>query len=163
MPERRLPQYEILQPHAPKEACMSAGKGHRGGRLIALIVIAAAAGGGYYWYHGGLAGSEPARAANPSARAGIPVTAVTASRQDMQIFLTGLGTAQAVLTVGIHSQVDGKLQQVLFTEGQHVNKGDVLAKIDPRLFQAALAQAKAKKAQDDAQLVAAQKDLARFK
>jgi multidrug efflux system membrane fusion protein len=142
---------------------MSAGKGHRGGRLIALIVIAAAAGGGYYWYHGGLAGSEPARAAKPSARAGIPVTAVTASRQDMQIFLTGLGTAQAVLTVGIHSQVDGKLQQVLFTEGQHVNKGDVLAKIDPRLFQAALDQAKAKKAQDDAQLVAAQKDLARFK
>jgi membrane fusion protein, multidrug efflux system len=142
---------------------MSAGKGHRGGRLFALIVIAAAAGGGYYWYRGGLTGSEPTRAARPAARVAIPVTAVTAARQDMQIFLTGLGTAQGVLTVGIHSQVDGKLQQVLFTEGQHVNKGDVLAKIDPRLFQAALDQAKAKKAQDDAQLVAAQKDLARFK
>jgi multidrug efflux system membrane fusion protein len=142
---------------------MSAGNGHRGGRLIALIVVAAAAGGGYYWYHNGLPGSEPAHAAKPAARAAIPVTAITAARQDMQIFLTGLGTAQAVLTVGIHSQVDGKLQQVLFTEGQHVNKGDVLAKIDPRLFQAALDQAKARKAQDEAQLVAAQKDLARFK
>jgi multidrug efflux system membrane fusion protein len=70
---------------------------------------------------------------------------------------------QASFTVGIHSQVDGKLQEVLFTEGQHVKKGDVLAKIDPRLFQAALDQAKAKKAQDQAQLTSAEKDLARSK
>jgi multidrug efflux system membrane fusion protein len=77
--------------------------------------------------------------------------------------LTGLGTVQASFTVGIHSQVDGKLQEVLFTEGQHVKKGDVLAKIDPRLFQAALDQAKAKKAQDQAQLTSAEKDLARSK
>jgi multidrug efflux system membrane fusion protein len=67
------------------------------------------------------------------------------------------------MSVGIHSQVDGKLQEVPFTEGQHVKKGDVLARIDPRLFKAALDQAKAKKAQDQAQLGAAQKDLARFK
>jgi multidrug efflux system membrane fusion protein len=68
---------------------------------------------------------------------------------------------QASFTVGIHSQVDGKLQEVLFTEGQQVKKGDVLAKIDPRLFQAALDQAKAKKAQDIAQFVSASKDLER--
>jgi multidrug efflux system membrane fusion protein len=55
------------------------------------------------------------------------------------------------------------LQDVLFTEGQHVRKNDVLAKIDPRLFQAALDQSVAKKAQDEAQLVAADKDLTRFK
>ncbi len=142
---------------------MSAGKGRRGGRLIGLIVIVAGAGGAYYWYQGGMGGAEPARTARAPARAAVPVTAVTVARQDMPIYLTGLGTVQAVLTVGIHSQVDGKLQEVLFTEGQHVSKGDVLAKIDPRLFQAALDQAKAKKAQDEAQLVAAQKDLARFK
>jgi membrane fusion protein, multidrug efflux system len=86
-----------------------------------------------------------------------------AARRSVPIYLTGLGTVQPVVSVGIHSQVDGKLQEVLFTEGQHVKKGDVLAKIDPRLFQAALDQAKAKKAQDEAQLVAAQKDLTRFK
>jgi len=79
------------------------------------------------------------------------------------IYLSGLGSVQALFTVGIHSQVDGKLQEVLFTEGQHVKKGDVLAKIDPRLFQAALDQAKAKRAQDAALLTAAEKDLARFK
>ena len=93
----------------------------------------------------------------------MPVSIAIVTRQDVPIYLTGLGTVQASFTVGIHSQVDGKLQEVLFTEGQHVKKGDVLAKIDPRLFQAALDQAKAKKAQDQAQLTSAEKDLARSK
>jgi multidrug efflux system membrane fusion protein len=92
----------------------------------------------------------------------VPVTVANVSRQDVPIYLTGIGTVQAVLTVGIHSQVDGKLQEVLFQEGQRVHKGDVLAKIDPRLYQAALDQANAKKAQDVAQLAAFQKDLDRF-
>jgi multidrug efflux pump subunit AcrA (membrane-fusion protein) len=93
----------------------------------------------------------------------VPVSVAIVGRQDVPVYLTGLGTVQASFTVGIHSQVDGKLQEVLFTEGQHVKKGDVLAKIDPRLFQAALDQAKAKKAQDQAQLTSAEKDLARSK
>ena len=93
----------------------------------------------------------------------MPVRVAIVGRQDVPIYLNGLGTVQASFTVGIHSQVDGKLQEVLFTEGQHVKKGDVLAKIDPRLFQAALDQAKAKKAQDQAQLTSAEKDLARSK
>jgi multidrug efflux system membrane fusion protein len=93
----------------------------------------------------------------------MPVRVAIVGQQDVPIYLNGLGTVQASFTVGIHSQVDGKLQEVLFTEGQHVKKGDVLAKIDPRLFQAALDQAKAKKAQDQAQLTSAEKDLARSK
>ena len=93
----------------------------------------------------------------------MPVSIAIVSRQDVPIYLTGLGTVQASFTVGIHSQVDGKLQEVLFTEGQHVKKGDILAKIDPRLFQAALDQASAKRAQDQAQLTSAEKDLARSK
>ena len=83
------------------------------------------------------------------------------TKRDLPIYLTGLGTVQASFTVGIRSQVDGKLEKVMFTEGQHVKKGDVLAKIDPRLFQASLDQAKAKKTQDDAKLISAQKDLER--
>ncbi len=123
-----------------------------GGTAFALI-------GAAYWY--GTHGPDPAHASR-SARAAVPVSVVTASRQDVPIYLTGLGTAQALYTVGIHAQVDGKLQDVFFKEGQRVKKGDVLAKIDPRLYQAALDQAKARKAQDEAALVAAQKDLARF-
>jgi multidrug efflux system membrane fusion protein len=92
----------------------------------------------------------------------VPVSVTVATRRDVPLYLVGLGTVQASLTIDIRSRVDGELLQVDFTEGQHVRKGDLIAKIDPRLFQAALDQPKAKKAQDDAALVAAQKDLARF-
>ncbi len=106
-----------------------------------------------------------ATAATPqgSAAAPVPVSIATAVRRDVPIYLTGLGTVQASRTIAIHAQVDGKLLSVNFTEGQDVRQGDVLARIDPRPFQATLDQAKAKKAQDRAQLVDAQKDLARFK
>src|SRR4051812_48221660 len=79
---------------------------------------------------GGLAGSA------------VPVSTATATRKDVPVYLTGLGTVQASLTVAIHAQVEGRLEEVLFTEGQQVKKGDVLARIEPRLFMAALNQAK---------------------
>jgi multidrug efflux system membrane fusion protein len=91
------------------------------------------------------------------------VTVSVAARRDVPVFLDGLGTVAASNTIAIHSQVDGKLQSVNFVEGQEVHRGDTLAVIDPRTFQATLDQARAKKAQDEAQLVAAQKDLERFK
>src|SRR5262245_14636531 len=135
-----------------------------GGRKVVLMMTALAllaGGAAAYWYV--TQGPSPAKAARPPALAAVSVSVATVGKQAVPIYLTGLGTVQASFTVGIHSQVDGKLQEVLFTEGQHVKKGDVLAKIDPRLFQAALDQAKAKKAQDQAQLTSAEKDLARSK
>ena len=134
-------------------------KAVRAALIVAGLLGMAAAIGGRYWSQAGSA----AFAAKPVARTSVPVTVAVAARQDVPIYISGLGTVAASFTVGIHSQVDGKLQEVLFTEGQHVKKGDVLAKIDPRLFQAALDQAQAKKAQDEALLVAAEKDLVRFK
>jgi multidrug efflux system membrane fusion protein len=135
-----------------------AGRLGRRGKLVmaggAAFVIAGLA----YWYWS--QGPDPAHAAR--SRAAVPVSIATASRQDVPIYLTGLGTVQALYTVAIHAQVDGKLQDVFFKEGQRVKKGDILAKIDPRLYQAALDQAKARKAQDEATLVAAEKDLARY-
>ncbi len=92
----------------------------------------------------------------------MPVTVAEVSTRDVPIYFEGLGTVQASNTVAIHSQVDGKLQSVNFTEGQRVKAGDVLAIVDPRPFQAVLDQAKAKRAQDEAQLVSDAKDLARF-
>jgi len=90
------------------------------------------------------------------------VTVAAAEQRNVPIFLDALGTVSAANTVSIRSQIAGTLQSVNFTEGQEVRKGDTLATIDPRPLQSALTQATAKKAQDQAQLVSAQKDLARF-
>ena len=130
----------------------------RRGTLIAAGSAAILAAVLFYWYWS--QGPDPAHAAR--SRTAVPVSVASASRADVPIYLTGLGTVQALYTVAIHAQVDGKLQDVFFKEGQRVKKGDVLAKIDPRLYQAGLDQAKARKAQDDASLIAAQKDFARF-
>ena len=70
---------------------------------------------------------------------------------------------QAFNTVAIRAQINGQLVSIDFRQGQDVRKGDALAKIDPALYQAALDQAAAKKSEDEAQLIDAQKDLARFK
>lgn len=130
-------------------------------RTVLIAVSAVIAAGAVSFYM--LQGLDPVRATRPAARFAVPVSVAVAARRDMPIYLSGLGTVQALYTIGTHSQVDGKLIEVLFTEGQHVNKDDILVKIDPRLYQAALDQAKAKKAQDEAQLVATEKDLVRFK
>jgi multidrug efflux system membrane fusion protein len=141
---------------------VSTASSRRGRALPVTCCLAiAVAGAGAYWYW--TQGPSPARAARSPARAAVSVTTTVAIRQDTPIYLSGLGTVQAYFTVAIHAQIDGKLQEVLFTEGQEVKKGDILAKIDPRLYQAALDQAKAKKAQDEALLAAADKDLTRFK
>jgi len=126
-------------------------------RALVISVIAVALAGAGAWHV--FARPEPVKAAR--ATAAIPVTVTEVSKHDMPIYLTGLGAVQASFTVGVRAQVDGKLEQVLFKEGEHVRKGDVLAKIDPRLYQAALDQAKARMAQDEAQLISAQKDLQR--
>jgi membrane fusion protein, multidrug efflux system len=130
------------------------------GRRIGAIVMGSAIliGGAAVYLSFGQTPSPPARI---GARPGVPVSVAVVSRRDIPIYLTGIGSVQAYFTIDIRAKVDGELQQVLFTEGQHVKKGDVLAKIDPRLYQAALDQAKAKRAQDAAALVAAEKDLAR--
>jgi multidrug efflux system membrane fusion protein len=102
-----------------------------------------------------------AAATRPSTPAAVPVTVATATAQDVPIFLDGLGTVQASNTIAIRTQINGPLQSVNFVEGQHVHNGDVLAVIDPRPLQAALDQALAKKAEDEAMLTSAQKDLVR--
>ncbi len=132
------------------------------GRLRAFAVLAVLAGGAALtWYL--TPASDAGRPARAAARPPVRVSIAVAARQDVPVYATGLGSVQASYTIGIHSQVEGIMQQVLFTEGQRVKKGDVLARIDPRLYQAALDQAKAKRVQDAALLVSAEKDLARSK
>lgn len=93
---------------------------------------------------------------------GVAVLVGTAERRDMPIMLDALGTVQAFNSVTIKTVVDGPLIAVKFTEGQMVRKGDVLAQIDSRNYQAAFDQAVAKKAQDEALLANARVDLVRY-
>jgi multidrug efflux system membrane fusion protein len=92
----------------------------------------------------------------------VPVLAATPRIQDVPVYLDGVGAVRALNNVLVRSQVDGKLIKVNFTEGQDVQKGDVLGEIDPVLYQAAYDQAVAKKAQDEAQLANQRLDLIRY-
>src|SRR5271167_2676527 len=92
----------------------------------------------------------------------VPVLTALVQQHDEPIVLTGIGTVQALNTASIQSQVTGVLEKVDFVEGQTVKKGDVLAQIDPRMFEAALAQAQGQLAKDTALHAQAQSDLARF-
>jgi multidrug efflux system membrane fusion protein len=92
----------------------------------------------------------------------VPVVQAAAIRRDMPVWLDGLGTVQAFQAVTVKTMVDGPLIEVGFKEGQTVHVGDVLARIDPRVYQAALDNAVAKKALDEATLANARLDLARY-
>ncbi len=92
----------------------------------------------------------------------VPVLAATVKVEDVPVYLDGVGTVRALNTVTVRAQVDGKLIAVHFKEGQDVKAGDVLAEIDPAIYQAQYDQAVAKKAQDEAQLANARIDLARY-
>jgi len=137
---------------------------HKPKRVLRAVLIAAslaAAFGAIVLYFHLASEARPVRAATTASRPAIPVRVATVVRRDMPVYVTGLGSVQASFTIAIHSQVDGIMQEVMFTEGTKVRKGDVLARIDPRLYQAALDQAKAKRMQDAALLVSAVKDLQR--
>lgn len=107
------------------------------------------------------AGHKPAKDAAAGDTA-IPVATAAAIREDVPLTVDGIGTVQALNTVNIKPMVDGPLTEIRFREGQEVRAGDVLARIDQRTYQAAYDQAVAKKAQDEATLANAQRDLGRY-
>ena len=103
---------------------------------------------------------EPASAPAPTSP--VPVVTTLVQQRDEPIVLSGIGTVEALNTASIQSQVTGVLEEVDFIEGQVVKKGDILAKIDPRLYEAALAQAQGQLAKDTALHAQAESDLARY-
>ncbi|HEX4327820.1 MAG TPA: efflux RND transporter periplasmic adaptor subunit [Burkholderiales bacterium] len=127
----------------------------------ALLVLAAI----YLWGEPGQAQAPPAAASAAKGGVGggpVRVESALAARADVPIYAQGLGTVQAFYTVTVSPRVDGELLSLGFTEGQTVKKGDLLAKIDPRPYRAALDQASATKAKDAAMLANARRDLARY-
>jgi multidrug efflux system membrane fusion protein len=124
--------------------------------LAAIVVLAGIA--VELWQRGW---SRPQQTGGPPPA--ISVTVAQPERRDVPIYLSAPGTVQAWNTVAVRSQIDGKLMSVNFVEGQEVRQGDILAQIDPSALKATLDQATAKKAEDDAQLAAAEKDLERYR
>jgi membrane fusion protein, multidrug efflux system len=93
----------------------------------------------------------------------VPVSTTQVRQQDMPVYLVGLGSVTPLNAVSIKSRVDGQLMQVAFKEGQHVNKGQLLAVIDPRPFEVQLSQAQAALFRDQALLRDARLNYQRFK
>lgn len=131
-----------------------------------MAVLVAVAGAGYlgwsHFYGNGIRWAAGGGTKGGQKPVAIPVTIAQAQTADFPVYLNGLGTVQPYETVTVHSRVDGELTKVAFKQGQMVSEGELLAQIDPRPYQAALDQALAKKAQDEANLKNAQLNLKRY-
>lgn len=115
------------------------------------------------WLAGGPASDAQQRGGRGARRTPpIPVVAASARKQDVSVTAASVGTARALNTVVVRPQVEGRLTEITFREGQDVKAGDVLARIDPATYQAQYDQAVAKKAQDEAELANARIDLERY-
>jgi len=167
---------------APRAPATTAGTPVKRGSPVLRVVVAVVAIAVVVWYlrsrhqerpaASGAAGtaSGEAPASDGARRAGggsgegrvVPVQVATAERKDVPIWIEGLGTVAAVQQVTVRPQVDGKIERVLFVEGQPVKKGDVLVQIDPRPFVVALHQAQGALARDKAQLETLQTNLKRY-
>ena len=135
----------------------------RSARVVSILVVVAALGGGYFaWKYWSGPRSTQADTAQKRAANAVPVTVAEVGKSDFPVYLSGLGTVQGFNTVVVRTRVDGQIDKIAFQEGQIVQQGDLLAEIDPRPFQATLDQAKAKKAQDEANLANANLDLQRY-
>ena len=121
------------------------------GVLVAIVAVSASP-----------EGHVPAAREAAPAMPPVPAVIAKATRQDVPVYATGVGTVQAYQSILVRARVDGTLVRVPVREGQEVHQGDPIAIIDPRPYQAVLDQATSKKAQDEAQLANARLDLQRF-
>jgi membrane fusion protein, multidrug efflux system len=131
-------------------------------RFLSILFVGVLAGGAVWAIIGKSAPPQPRPGAQIDSDAPVPVLAVEAKVADVPIYLDGVGTVRALNMVTVHTLVDGTLTAVNFREGQDVKAGEILARIDPRTYQAQLDQAIAKKALDEAQLANARLDLERY-
>ncbi|AID33645.1 multidrug efflux system membrane fusion protein [Mesorhizobium jarvisii] len=123
-------------------------------RGIVLLTTLLLLGGGYGIWRNHAEARAATQSTPPAPK--VPVTVATVQKTDFPLYLYGLGTVTPLNSVSISSRVAGVVNQVPVDQGQMVKQGDLLAEIDPRPYQAALDQAKAKEAQDEATLKNAQ-------
>jgi multidrug efflux system membrane fusion protein len=126
--------------------------------VLVLLVIA----GGVWWSRQDSAPQQAAGGAGGRNAAPMSIVPEVVGKGDIGITLNALGTVTSLATVTIRSQISGYLMKIDFREGDEVKKGDLLAEIDSRPFEATLAQAKGQLARDEAMLKGAQVDLTRY-
>ena len=131
-------------------------------RFLTILFVGVLAGGAVWAIIGKSAPPQPRAGGQIESDGPVPVLAAEAGVADVPVYLDGVGTVRALNMVTVHTLVDGTLTAVNFREGQDVKAGEVLARIDPRTYQAQLDQAVAKKALDEAQLANARLDLERY-
>ena len=129
--------------------------------IVVVVIVLAVVGVRLLHKPAGTAASASGQGKDGADATPVPVTVVPVVKQNVPVYLTALGTVQALNTITVNPQVGGQLMSLNFTEGQPVKKGQVLAQIDPRTYQAAYDQALAKQHQDEAQLATARSNLAR--
>ena len=123
--------------------------------VVGVVVILAS---GVLAFNSGSASKDSAAApASP-----VPIVAGVVAQHDVPIYLTGIGTVIAYNTAIIHSQIQGQIASINFSEGQTVHAGDLLAQIDPRPYQAQIEQLTANRDRDQAQLTNALANLNRY-
>jgi len=157
-------------PHPTPEAATP--RPHRKGLsfVLTLVVIALLAGGAWWLVQRGKAPAAGAGGFGPGrggpfgggGGASVTVGAALAQQGALPVLVDALGTVTPPATATLVPQVSGLLTEVLFTEGQMVKKGEVLARIDVRPYEQALAQARGQEARDEAQLAAARLTLSRY-
>src|SRR6202043_1809413 len=144
------------------------GKKRSSARSIGILLPIAVLAGGFFLWRSTHKPQTTAAAGrgrgdrNADGNAGIPVAVSPAQRRDLPVYLDGLGSVEAFNTVTLKSRVDGQMMEVRFKEGQDVKKGDLLAIIDARPYEVALAQAEANLAKDKAQLTDAKLNVDRY-
>jgi len=127
----------------------------------AAVLIAGAVGAGGYFWRGHATTGHPSAGRSNTVPAAVPVTTASVTQGDVPIVLEGLGAVSPINTATIRTQVQGTLESVEFVEGQEVKRGQVLARIDPRVYEAQVDQAEAALARDQATLKNSKTDLAR--
>jgi membrane fusion protein, multidrug efflux system len=133
-------------------------------RLVVISVLALLIVAGIVWWSRQNSAPQQAAGGAGGGRGAAPMSIVpeVVGKGDIGINLNALGTVTSLATVTIRSQISGYLMKIDFKEGDEVKKGDLLAQIDSRPFEATLAQAKGQLARDEAMLKGAQVDLARY-
>ena len=134
----------------------------RTGRRLGLLLLVAAAAAAGWWLYGRKPAPAPRPARQNASATTMPVVAAVAATGDIDITLNGLGTVTSLATVTVKSQISGQFIRIDYQEGQMINKGDLLAEIDSRPYQLALAQAEGALERDQALLQAAELDLKRY-